>query len=152
MEPFIEQTEENRKVFLPLVKGYFENPENVEHIQRLDIDHFAKAIFGRILRSPSVRTEYENFLRDQIIKLPERQPADIDVRFTDWLCPFFAKYFYDDERAATAPPTNTNATAKNRILLLFAEGGRGRNRVLFLLRIRVYMLCLILSLPLVKLF
>jgi hypothetical protein len=73
MEPFIEQTEENRKVFLPLVKRYFENPANWEHIQNGDIDHFANEVFGEknIPRSSVARAEIEKFLKDQIVKLPE---------------------------------------------------------------------------------
>jgi hypothetical protein len=117
---FIEQNERNRKYFIACVQRYFRDSKNFEHIQRLDIDHFARAICGRILRSPSVRAEYENFLRDQIIKLPERQLLPIAIAFFNpqtlgdriqatvvprmlpceaWFCTRYIKKFCNDEIA-----------------------------------------------------
>jgi hypothetical protein len=70
---FVEQTEENRENVIARVKRYFKNPENWEHIQRLDIDHFANEVLGEknIPRLPAVRAEYETFLRNQILNIPE---------------------------------------------------------------------------------
>jgi hypothetical protein len=70
----VAQTEGNRANVIARVKRYFRNSKNFEHIKRLDIDHFAKAIFGRIVRSPVVRAEYETFLRNQKKKFSEIDP------------------------------------------------------------------------------
>jgi hypothetical protein len=70
---FVEQSDERRAEVVARVKRYFENPENWEHIKRLDIEHFANEVMGesKIPRSSAARAELETFLRNQIIKLPD---------------------------------------------------------------------------------
>jgi hypothetical protein len=82
----------SREYVVSRVKRYFEKPENVGHIKRMDAEHFAKEAFGHIPRSFFARAKYKTFLRNQIEKLPEieallplaRPPAPVKPVWDGW--------------------------------------------------------------------
>jgi hypothetical protein len=88
----VAKTDERREYVVSRVKRYFENPENVEHIKRMDAEHFANGVFGHIPPSREAKYRAKTFFKDKIAKLrdsdieallPLARPTE-SVNYVEW--------------------------------------------------------------------